>query len=470
MDPQTPQDQQTPTPTNGPSPGTVYSGSQPQPDQPSGQNYPPNGFTQPPKKKLDAKKIRMIIVAVCLLVVAGIFASMFLSSDKKENKQADTLQADGKIYFFRDGYDIKNYGSSIGDPLALVTTKTGPVVNTDFGPVVYACNVLTIADMNAQKAYVEPRGDDRGLQQNFIDNVGTVSPPVSPYTLPSTDAVNECMYSVEDGYISLDVYQRPFVGPGTASEQAERQFAPTTSVNGLETYKKKNEGSGGRTYMVRSEGSMFEFYVSSKKLTDDQVKNLLTTAAKNFVALQKTPKGPVQPAYDTPTFKKPYAKACNFISNADIKALTGNDASIYVNEGWATGTSVAKVNNTLYNSLTTKCERFNAGLGPGLTAGPFDQKLEVTIRSFNENAPAEFLMKQSAEGTEQGTIAAGDQAIAYRDTAGQNAVIMRQGRFVVDIMFNRTVQKNAGLQDTAAMAVKLTPYAQQVAAKLKTMQ
>jgi len=61
---------------------------------------------------------------------------------------------------------------------------------------------------------------------------------------------------------------------------------------------------------------------------------------------------------------------------------------------------------------------------------------------------------------------AGDELFGFKDSAGQNTVLMRQGRFIVEMVFNRTVQRGE-LQDVDAMIQKLTPYATSVAQRLQ---
>ncbi|HKR81868.1 MAG TPA: hypothetical protein VJR27_02615 [Candidatus Saccharimonadales bacterium] len=432
---------------------------------------PETPLSPPPKKRLSLSRTKLLIILGILLVIVIGAALLFSHKTNKPASNNGQITADGKYYYFRSGYDIKQYGSLIGDPLAINTSKTGAPVNLSSGPLVYACNVLTIADLNAQKAYVGPRSDERGMSQNYVDNVGKATPASELYTVVDGDKANECTYNVNGSYLQIDVYQIPFAGAGTITDELNRRYAQTTSIGGLPTYKLKSEGAGSATYILKSGNAAFQVYFSSDKhFTQTQIQNLLGTAAHNFASLQATPKGPVQPYYDTPTFTQKYAKACDYISNDDIKSLTGSDASIYGFEGWGTSTGVAKAKGQLYDSVTTSCQRFNTDLGSGLTAGPFDQKLEVTITSFTGVPAADLFLQASSDGSEKAKVAIGDDGLGYRDTSSQNALIFRQGRFVVQVMFDRTVQRNAGLQDTAAMTQKLTPYAQSVATKLKTLE
>ncbi len=452
-----------------------FRGHEMNPQEPLQTPVPEPNQTPPEKKKMSKKTlIRIIVVGVLVAIIAltaAVFGFKALLENSAPKKTSDTL--DDSIYHMRDGYDIKEYGSTVGDPLALSMEKLDKTFKSSVGPVVYACNVISLNDLTTQKTYVQARSDAKAVIRTFIDGGGQAGVQTNQYTLPSGgDDDNNCNYSLESGGIlSVSVYQPPFTAKEAITDSLGRLYAKTDSVNGLDTYKYKRDDDSRSTYMVVSGNDAIEVTFNGTKLSQDANKKLLALAAKNFADLQTTPKGPAIPAYDTPTYKKASARACDLISNGDIKVLTGSDASVYATEGLASGTGVSKVNDTLYNSISTSCSRFNTGLGSGLTAGAFDQKLEVTVTSFNEDAAAKFVMEETGKGVAEKTPASiGDEAFGYRDSAGQNTVFLRQGRFVVEVMFDRTVQRNANLQDTAMMTQKLTPYSQQVATKLKTME
>jgi hypothetical protein len=214
-----------------------------------------------------------------------------------------------------------------------------------------------------------------------------------------------------------------------------------------------------------------EILFNGTKLDNDAQQSILTRAAKNFIAQQSNAQGPALAAYNTPTYKKRYARACDLISNNDIKMLTDHDASAYVREGLATGTGVLKIDDTLYNFITTSCNRFNTGIGDGISAGPFDQELEMTVSSYNDTVPAKQVMQKTGENLKNKTpISVGDEGFGFQDSADQNTVLFRQGRFIVELVFDRTLQAKAGIGDVKTMNSKLMPFALQTAAKLKGMQ
>jgi hypothetical protein len=280
------------------------------------------------------------------------------------------------------------------------------------------------------------------------------------------------MYSLQaGGLLELDVYQPPYTTTSAIQDQLSRLYTKTDDNGGVATYQKKDNDSTRASFMLMNGNDALQVLFNGTKLTAAQQKTVLATAAKNFADQQMNGKGAAIAAYDTPTFKKTYAMACDFISNADIKSLTGADASIYVNESLASGTGVSKVNNVLYNSITTSCSRFNVDIGSGIGAGPFDQQLDVTITSFNDEEPAKFVMHNTGKEVKNKLDAnLGSEGYGYTDSAGQNTVFFRQGRFIVQLVFDRTLQKKANLSDVSAMTQKLTPFVQQTAAKLKTMQ
>ena len=427
----------------------------------------------PPKKKISRKTLIILIVCgvlfLLVLLICGVRAILTVG----ESKNTASSSLDNSLYHMRDGYDIKKYGSTIGDPLALSMNKQDKPFSTKVGPIVYACNVISVRDLTAQKTYLEARQDPQAVTRTFIDGVGKQSTEMNEYSLPTSGKDdNNCTYGLQSGgLLSISVYQPPFTTKDAVVDTISRLYTKSDSVGGLDTYKYKRGEDSLSMYMLVSGNDAMEVTFNGTKLKQGDKDKLLALAAKNMVQQQKTPQGPAIAAYDTPTYKKSYAKACDFISNDDIKTLTGADASIYATEGLASGTGVLKADGKLYNSISTSCSRANTGLGSGLTAGAFDQELEVTMTSFSDSAAAKFVMESTGKDVQDKTqVVIGDDAFGYRDSVGQNTIFFRQGRFIVELVFDRTVQDNAGLQDTAAMAQKLTPYGQQVAAKLKSMQ
>lgn|GEM_PF-1152009 len=440
--------------------------AQPQPAGSPSQS--PAGGNEPHKKLLF---IIGVMIAALLVVTAVVVAITKHKSGKTADNTSTNIESD--LYHSRAGYDIKQYGPEIGDPQALTMNKFDKVMNTAKGPVVYACNVVSMYDLNTLKTNLAARSDDQAVQRTFIDNVGQKTPEMNTYTLPTPDDDNLCMYSIRSGGLfEVHVYQAAFVDPGATQNTLNRRYSKVSDVGGLPTYKSKDASSTRSSYIVVSGNDSIELLFNGTKLPEAKQQELLALAAKNFVDQHATAKGAAIPSYETPTYKKSWARACDLISNADIKSLTGSDASIYAKEGLASGTGIYKVGDKLYNGITTSCDRYNAGIGSGIGAGPFDQELEVRVTSFNSDVPAKAYIASAAKDYASSKVSAsiGDEGIAFPDNAGQNTLVFRQGRFTVDVMYDRTLQKKAGLGDTNAMVQKLTPYAQSVVTKLKSLQ
>jgi hypothetical protein len=446
-----------------------------QPQQQQPQYYGPpqpvqTGMPSGPNKK------KPFIIGAIILVVIIIVASLLamLGGNKKDNKNGNPALSDTSIYNFRDGYNVKEYGASIGDPMALDLSKNGKVYTSASGPYIAACNVLSISDINAQKTYVTTNSLPTPVKRSYLDGVGKQNVEYNEYTLPVSGEGENCTYALEKGgAVQVDVYQSAFVAKSAIDDQINRIYDATSSVNGLATYKRKaaKESANTVSYMLVSGNDAMELRLDTEHTSDTQRKNLLTTAAKNFVDLHANPKGAPLTAYTTPTFKKSYAKACDLITNDDIKTLTGSDASVFVQEALATGTGVNKApDDKLYNSITNECTRSNTGLGSGLTPGAFDQEIDLTVTSYQSDAAAKLdIAAQVKDQTNKMSGSFGDEGYGYQDSAKQNTIVFRQGRFVVTVVFDRTLQKNANVQETPAMTQKLTPYAQQVAARLKQL-
>ncbi len=459
---------ETPAPNNVTNaPGSPSTQSPNAPNQSIGQTPATSPSNNGNRKKL------LIILGVILVLILGAGIIKAATSSKSKSTNSGTSY-DSSLYHFRDGYNIKQYGSSIGDPMALSMAKLDEPFKTSTGNIVYACNLVTQQELYDKKIYITPREDDRAIGRTFIDGVGKKSPESNVYTLPSADDDNNCNYSMQSGgLVSLSVYQPPFTTMDAVQDTLDRNYSKTSDIGGLATYQySKARSSGNHEYMLVSGKQAINVLFNGTKLSEAQAQTILTTAAQNFVAQQAAPKGPAIPTYDTPTYKQKWARACDVISNDDIKNLTGSDASIYVTEGLASGTAVSKVNDQLYNSITTSCARYNTGLGSGIGAGPFNQKLELTVTSFNSDVAAKYFMGVTKKDAGSSKVDAniGSEGLGFRDKADQNTVAFRQGRFVAEIVFDRTSQKNVNLTDTSAMTQKLTPYAQQVAAKLKSLE
>lgn len=446
-----------------------------EPQTPQVPQQPEGAPLMQPNNKKKLSKTQWIIIIICIVVIVLIVAIKLLMALFQGGSNNSTTHLDSNIYYAREGYSLEQTGATIGDPLALDMSKhSAPMTSSQGNPIVYACNILSINDLQKTKVYLGAREDPKAVTRGFLDRTGKAGVEVNQYTLPgasSSDDNNTCQYGLQSGgLLDMAVYQPPYTLMEAVQDTLDRRYDKVDSIGGLTAYKEKDSDST-TDYMLVSGQSAIEILFNGTKIDSDTQKKLVTIAAQNFTAQEKIPVGPSIPEFKSPTYTKKYARACDFISNDDIKSLTGADASVYSTESLPSGTGVAKVDNKLYNSIATTCERYNTGLGSGLTAGPFDQKLEVTMTSFNADAPAKKYMEVNRkEDKEQVAATIGDEGYGYRDTAGQNTLRFRQGRFIVEVIFDRTVQGNAGLEETAAMTQKLTPYAQQVAAKLKPMQ
>ncbi len=429
---------------------------------------------QPSKRKLTKKQWILIAVGTVIILIAAVVGIVMSQSQSVNNMGT---QRDPNIYYSRDGYSPEQTGKTIGDPLALDMSKHGAPLSSADGsnvPIVYACNILSIDDIRQQKVYLDARQDTKAVVRGFLDRTGKAGVEINKYTLPGASTIddnNACQYSLQSGgFLNLAVYQPPYTQIEAVNDTLARKYSKTDSVEGLDTYKQKDDTSSAN-YMMVSDKSAVEVLFNGTSVEAAMQKKLLAIAAKNFIAQAKNPIGAAIPQFITPTYKQKYARACDYISNDDIKTLTGSDASVFTSESLPSATGVESLGGKLYNSLTTECSRYNTGLGSGLTTGAFDQKLELTITSFNADAPAKKYVEENRKA-DAGQVSAsiGDEGYGYRDTVDQNSLLFRQGRFIAEITFDRTVQKNAGLQDTAAMTQKLTPYAQQLATKLKAIQ
>lgn len=427
---------------------------------------------QPPKKgwPLSKKATKLIIYIVLAIIVFGV---VYLLTNKKSEDKKTTDTSDSSIYYNREGYNPEDYQPKIGDPMALKLDKTADAIKTESGAaIVSACNVLTISDLQKEKLYIGTHSAPNSIVRTYFDGIGKAPHDKTKYSLPQDGSAEQCHYIFENqSDVDLTVYQPPMNDlPVIEEEIAERYSAYNVSdLDGAQAYKRNNSSGSRVVYMLKRGEVAVRFSTTIK----DQavVDTLFRTASKNLASLATTPKGPPTTEYSSPTFSKSIAKACDLISNDDLKAITGNDAGPLVQEGLAPSIGVTQVNGKLRNFIQNRCERRNSGLGSSLGgSSTFDQELDVVTTSFQESDGAAYQVGDMTKGQENLTTinGVGDEAYAYKDTAGQNTVIFRQGRFVVEVVLNRTSQQG-GLENTKNMADKLTPYAKSTVEKLKKL-
>lgn len=423
---------------------------------------------QPTASGNSHKKLFIIIAAavgVIILAVIGIVIAL--------NQQKPTSKSDISAYLYdRPGYDRSKLGSGVADPSAL-TFDTFASVKTlpDDKPIVSACNVLTKENLTAEKVYLGTNPLPTVVHRTFIDGGGKA--PVIPeeYTLPLDYEANMCNYLFDEsrGMVQVFVYQPPIVPTSVVERELARGY-DKVSVSGDDAgvafFKDSKDREGEASYMMQT-GNMavaVQFRLEDKAV----ITRLLQKASQNVAALSAKPKGDPVTNYDSPLFKKSFARACDLITNDSIKSLTGNDAGQYVNESLSNAIGLKQSGENYTNYIQNTCSRSNTGLGSGLIAGEaFNQKLNVTAISYTDENGAKNQMKYMAkDAAEKVDVKIGDEAFGYKDTAGQNTLLLRHGRFVVEVVLNRTLQRG---QAVSAMVEQLTPYAQEVVSKLKKL-
>lgn len=436
------------------------------------------------KKKLI---IGLIIAIVIVIVIALIFSRLTGKKSDSSNK-VDT--SDTSVYYDRAGYDRKTLKDNIGDPMALKITAGDEAQELTSGSVVIpACSVLTLDNIQKEGLKLYPNSFGTPFTQNYLDEAGKAPFAPSGLRYPSSDESMSCGYGIGAGDADAKTLQsvrvsvnQPFtVTAAVANDRPSMlNYAKQPDMGGYEVYSRTSTSVGKETtYLLRKNGNSIEI---SFELKDEQkMNNLVTAAVANLQSLESKPKGPSTVSYDSPTFKQTFARSCDLVDNADVKSLTGSDMSPLAQSFWSTATGVAdfsKVsdNKTKTNYVRNRCIRVGNNPEYKTLVGTSKHTVQVTSTTYeNADAAKLGLLNLSVGGDSNDSkvrgSGIGEEAYIYKtpDDDHQNAIAFRQGRVVIEIVYDFAFQKNdPSVADLNSYGQKLSPLAENIAAKLKS--
>jgi hypothetical protein len=426
------------------------------------------------------KKLLLIAILVVLIAVAAVGA---YSAKHKKSGSSTVNTKDSSLYYDRPGFDRQTIGMTVGDPAALkLTAKDGAQELASGAKIIPACAIITQKDITGQGLLLFPNGFGYPVQQNYLDKSGQA--PFAPNTLsmPTGSDTLSCSYGLYtpgqtnkslENSLSIDVVQ-PFIATESVVADNTTRFAKQADMNGYQVYKKESEISG-TIYRLRKDGATvdltMEFKDSSKK------EKFLKTAITNLDSFSTKPKGITTASYDTPTFTKSFAKACDLVDNDDMKQLSGVDASPLVREFWPTATGEADFSalsdyKTASNYLRSQCIRTSNTPDYKTLTGTTNHTLQVTTTSYESTEAATNGLQYlsiTKDNDKVKTAGIGDEAYAYKSAKEhQNTLAFRKGRVVVELVYDYAFQdRDAKVSDLTSYTQKLTPIAQKMVPKLQ---
>jgi hypothetical protein len=424
------------------------------------------------------------IAAGALFLVVPLLGASLVGCGGSNSATAKRLNAT-TAYYDRDGYDRKQIGNGIGDPAALKMQKSDAVISTGAVATIPACTIITTDDLKSAGLLLKANSYATVIDRAYFDGVGAGKLEYGQYSTPSFENSNHCRYALEGHLdsVSVDVYQPFIVSKNALDDDIKRRYAPAPAISGLagvELFKRKNDSAGASQeddeYYIRKGDVTLALRLTITADRQTKGEALIKVAVANLAKVQAAPQGTPTAGYDSPTFKGKYLQACTLMTNDDIKQLTGNDAQPLVSEGLASATGVSRYRSlgdeTSYNYIENQCTRANGNRGIDTSTGSLlnlNQNLHIKATSFDAARGAQNSMAATTS-TARGVVRVaglGDEAIAFKDSANQNTLTFRKGRFIVELVFNRTNQKIGGLTDLQRMVDKLDPFAQKAADQIK---
>lgn len=454
-----------------------------QPQSQPGQHT--SSLQEPPQKRPRKKVITLVIVGVLVLLGISVLIGQLSSNGTKNGSD------NASVYYDRPGYDRSKLGTGVGDPLAVKMSSDGQTVSYNGSPVIQACNLLRLDDFKKDGLLLKANTLPSVITRAYNDGVGKAAyNKVSGSSLTSFGLgidVNNCNYVLEAdslASISISAFQ-PFAVPASVVEQQIQQsYVASGSVEGMKMYLSKqkdvaklaDENERSEYIVVKPDKSGFLVSLKLPKGKEDKKQALLKTIAANFVHESKSPSAPAVTNYDSPVFKKSVVRACDIITNDDIRTLSGQDASPLALEGIASSVGVIEYaadqkTPQKYSYVSNECTRTTVGGGLSLTGGG-EARLKAQVTSYLEDTPAKGQIEQNRHTNPSNkqnmpVSGVGDEAVAYFNNVGDAHLIFRKVRIVVDVSLDKITQRKLGVQSLSAAADKLTPVAQTIASRIQ---
>lgn len=431
-------------------------------------------------------KLTTVIGAIIIvLLVIAFIVGLNNPSKKNPTPSLDDLKP-GTItgpYIEREGYPRKDIGSGVADALGFTLKKSDDVVKTSKGQVIYpACAVITQSDIRKAGMLTKASQLAGGIEMSYIDGRGSGLIPFDGYSVPAFETSNECRYSLQldSGSATVDVYQPYLTSDNAIKDDISRNFEAAPAIAGLSGVDifvskaandaRKTEANVTTYYARKGTDLTVKLRLDYKDNRQGKATALLKAAFNNLDRLATAPEGAPTGSYEaSPTFKQKYLKACSFLDDEGMKVLANAPAAAFVTNRWANSTGVSQFSRqgdqTYYVYAENECERDAVGSGVGVSASGGlannSPHMRIKATSYTSDKPAAHALASAQQTHKEGISVpgVGDEAIVVRNTVGENELIFRKGRFVLDLTYNTLNQKAGGLDDQNKYAAALLPFA-----------
>lgn len=398
------------------------------------------------------------------------------SSSPKEKTKA---QGDGVIYD-RPGYDRSKLSQSTGDPMAVKLKPSGGFKLSSGVPILGACSILTLDDLDAVGLHVLANSYGAAVRQSHIIPgrfKGKFAPGLND--VPGTDGTPGCSYALQAPATELSaaaVVTLPsyVVSPGAVTENMDLlDFKKDTPIGGYQHFVRTAK-LGYVTHSLRAKDLTIKVVLSG--IAIPQAPRLLKAVVANLASLKTSPQGGSKAVYDTPTFEQPYLRACDLVDNADMKELSGADPTPLVEERIRASTGIvdpgatpaegSKPSDYIRNTCVFHAPDRDAD-DELLLGSPGDHTLTVTTTSYENPAAAAHGLKSLSIGEDNPSAVhgsgVGEDVSMYKDRDGSMVMAFRQGRVTVELVYDFAFQTGS----MEEMATKLSPVADKIVAKVK---
>jgi len=457
-----------------------------QPPQPTSNSSLSEAGAKP--KFLSSRKGKLTVLIIVVAVLALISGLLALAAKYDKSGSSGAAKDSASLYVKRDGYDPQNLSKGTADPEALLMNAKKPAVTYAGKPVIQSCNVLSVDTIHQLGVHLKANPLAVVVSRTYFDGQGKGKLDLDPYSLPLDDATNTCDYGLEDGAsLELSVFQPNYVPDSAITDTISRRYQKQAPINGADIYTYKAD-ENLRYYFIHTNGIYAQMNLVSSLLKkeskikpDDFLKQAAAKVIANLNAESKDPAGPPKITYDSPVFKKSYANGCDLLTADNFKSIHGEEASPLVREKSGSGVGVVSFRQTTadknsYTYIDNACQRDSILGGIGVDASG-DIKTDqthvfVTTESFTQDQPAQLsynAVKASSKNVSSATnTKIGDEAMFGDRVDQKKALTFRQGRFVISIATLDILDKPT--MSDSDMVKKLTPIAQSMASKLKSME
>jgi hypothetical protein len=430
----------------------------------------------------NGRKKWLLVGGIVLAVVIILGIVMMLT---KHDKKGGVDTSDTSVYYDRNGYDRATLKKEIGDPMAIKMTPRQDADSLTSGTVIIpACSVLTVSDIEKAGYHIFANNYGFPIMQSHLSDKGNARFAPDLNNMPGAPETMSCQYGIPSAdkgkpediqKVGITVNQ-PFT---VAAAQVDRyidslKYQPQADMSGYQVFKRDATEFAGDEYLLRKDGNAITVELDLKDTTKAQ--SLLKAAIQNLDNLKAHPKGYSEVSYSSPVFTGKVAKACDYIDNSSLKQLAGTDASPLVRERWSTAVGVADFSpvssyKTVSNYVRNQCE-MTANTGGYVTlVGTTSHNLQVTTTSYeNEQAALQGLVHITVgDGNDSQKVSGvGQEAYLFKDVKDhQNTLAFRQGKVVVEVLYDFAKQTDPNIADLNQYGQTLTPVAQKIAAQLK---